>query len=140
MSLSDATETNILKLLFQAVAWANVADNAGTSPIANIQYALHTADPGDAGTQLTSEVAYTSYARVDVARTTGGHTVTGNSASPAADISFPAGTGGSGTVTYFSAGKDLTDEIFFSGTVSPNIVTGNGITPVLTTATTMTLD
>lgn len=142
MGIADNTENNLLKLIFNATAWANYADNAASSPQTNIHCALHTADPGDAGTMSTSESAYTSYARVNVARTTGGWAVTANSVSPVAAITFPAGTGGSGTVTYFSTGKTgggATD-ILFSGTVTPNIVTGNGITPQLSTATAITLD
>lgn len=142
MGISDATENNLLKLIFNATAWANYADNAATTPQTNVHCSLHTADPGDAGTMSTSEITYTSYARVNVARTSGGWTVTANSTSPVATISFPAGTGGSGTATYFATGKTgggATD-ILFSGTVTPNIVTGNGITPQLTTATTITLD
>lgn len=142
MGIADNTENNIMKLIFNATAWANYADNAATTPQTNVHTALHTADPGDAGTMSTSETTYTSYARVNVARTTGGWTVTANSVSPVAAISFPAGTGGSGTVTHFSTGKTgggATD-ILFSGTVTPNIVTGNGVTPQLTTATAITID
>jgi hypothetical protein len=145
MSISDATESNILKLIYNATAWANYADNAAASPQTNIDNALHTADPGDAGSMSTSEAAYTSYARVSVARTTGGWTVSGNSptqVAPVAAISFPAGTGGSGTVTNWSTGKTGggAAAILFSGTVTPNIVTGSGITPQLSTASTITLD
>lgn len=142
MSIANVTENNLLKLIFNATAWANYADNAAASPQTNVHVGLHTADPGEAGDMTTSESAYTSYARVNVARTTGGWTVTANSVSPVAEISFPAGTGGSGTVTHFSTGKTgggATD-ILFSGTVTPNIVTGNGITPKLTTASAITLD
>lgn len=143
MSLSDVAENAILNLVYRAVAWANVADNAATSPITNTFSALHTADPGDAGTQATSEATYTSYARAAVARTTGGWgAASGGSVSPAANIDFPAGTGGSGTVTFFSQGKTVSGatDYYHSGTVSPNIVTGNGVTPRLTTSTTLTLD
>ena len=142
MSKGDTTENNFLKLLYNATAWANVADNAASSPITQIAVALHTADPGESGTQSTSEAAYTSYARVNVNRNSGGWTVTANSVSPVANIDFPAGTGGSGTVTHFSTGKTgggATD-IYHSGTVTPNIVTGNGVTPRLTTETTITED
>ena len=142
MSIGNTFENDLMLLIFNATAIANIADNAASSPITNIEYALHTADPGEAGDQTTSEVAYTSYARVAVARTSGGHTVTGNSVSPVANIDFPAGTGGSGTATYFSAGTahTSTGKILWSGTVTPNIVTGNGVTPRLTTATAITLD
>jgi hypothetical protein len=129
VSIANNTENNILKLIFNATAWANYADNAASTPQTNVHVALHTADPGETGTMSTSEAAYTSYARVNVARTTGGWTVTANSVSPVAAITFPMGTGGSGTVTHL-----------WSGTVTPNIVTGNGITPSLTTASTITLD
>ena len=142
MSKGNTFENDILKLVFNATAIANIADNAASSPLTNLYVSLHTADPGEAGDQTTSEVAYTSYARVAVARTTGGWTVTGNSVSPVANISFPAGTGGSGTATHASVGT-LTSgagKILYKGTVTPNIVCGNGITPVLTTASTVTED
>lgn len=144
MSIADVTENNILNLWFRAVAVANIADNAATSPETQIAYALHTADPGDAGTQATSETGYTGYARTDVARTTAGHTAsTAGSVSPAANVDFPAGTGGGDTVTHFSTGKSSVTgaaDIYWSGTVSPTIATGDGVTPRLTTATTITLD
>lgn len=142
MSISNTTENAIMALIFNATAWSNYADNAATSPQTNIHCALHTADPGDAGDMSTSESAYTSYARVNVARTSGGWTVTANSVSPVATIDFPAGTGGTGTVTHFSTGKTGggAAAILFSGTVTPNIVTGNGVTPKLATTTTITLD
>lgn len=142
MSIANATENALMLLIFNATAWANYADNAASSPQTNIHCALHTADPGEAGTMSTSEAAYTSYARVNAARTSGGWTVTNNSVSPAAQIDFPAGTGGSGTVTHFSTGKTGggATAILFSGTVTPNIVTGNLVTPSLTTATAITLD
>jgi hypothetical protein len=45
-------------------------------------------------------------------------------------------------VTHFSTGKTGggAAAILFSGTVTPNIVVGNGVTPQLSTATNMTLD
>lgn len=144
MAIAGATETSILQLIYNATAWANYADNAAGTPQTNISIALHTADPGTGGNQSTSEVAYTSYARASVARTTGGWTVTGvgpASCSPVSNITFPAGTGGAGTVTNFSTGKTGggATPILWSGTVTPNIICGAGTTPVLTTATTITL-
>lgn len=142
MSISDTTENAIMLLIFNATTWANYAINATASPETNIVVALHTADPGDSGAMNTSEIGYTSYARVNVARTSGGWTVTNNSVSPVATIGFPAGTGGSGTATHFSTGKSGggASAILFSGTVTPNIVTGNGVTPQLTTSTAITID
>lgn len=142
MSKGDTFENDLLKLIFNATAIANIADNAATSPLTNLYVSLHTADPGEAGNQTTNEIAYTSYARVAVARTTGGWTVTTNSVSPVAAITFPAGTGGTGTATHFAVGTLVsgTGKLLYSGTVTPNIVTGNGVTPQLTTATAITED
>jgi hypothetical protein len=142
MSLSNSAENSLLLLIFNATTWANVAINATSSPITNIEVSLHTADPGETGDQTTSEITYTSYARVAVARTSGGWTVTANSVSPAANIDFPAGTGGSGTATHFGLGTAHTSTgvLIVSGTVTPNVITGNGITPRLTTSSTVTLD
>jgi hypothetical protein len=142
MSISDTTENAILNLIFRATAWSNYADNTATTPETNIVVALHTADPGDTGTMSTSETTYTTYARVNVARSTGWSTASGGSTSPAANIDFATGTGGSGTVTHFSTGKSGggAAAILFSGTVTPNITVGNGVLPRLTTSTTITLD
>ena len=145
MTISDVTSQAILNLIYSSTTWANYAINATVSPETNIVVQLHTADPGDAGTGQTSEVAYTSYARVNVSRTTGWATATAttgaSTVSPAATNSIPAGTGGAGTATHFSTGKSggTTSPLLWSGTVTPNIVTGNGVTPQLTTATTIGL-
>lgn len=142
MAMSDAHENGLLLLIYNATTYANIAINATTSPIANIEVAAQTASPGDAGTMATSEVAYTSYARAVVARTSGGWTVTANSVSPVATIAWPAGTGGSGTITHFSTGKPGggAAQIIDYGTVTPNLTTGTGITPQLSTATTISYD
>ena len=142
MSKGNTWENDLLLLTFNATAIANIADNASASPVTNLYVSLHTADPGEAGDQTTNEATYTSYARVAVARTSGGWTVSGNSVSPVSNINFPAGTGGSGTVTHFAVGTAAsgTGKILYSGTVTPNIVTGSGVTPVLTTATAITED
>ena len=142
MSKSDTFENDFLKLIFNAVAIANLADNAATSPLTNLQVALHTADPGEAGVQTTNECAYTGYARVAVARTSGGWTVTGSSVSPAAEIAFPTATGGTETATHFSVGTDAAGagKILYRGTVTPNIAISTGETPRLTTASAITED
>lgn len=142
MSKGNTFENDLLKLIFNATAIANMADNASASPLTSLYVSLHTADPGEAGDQTTSEVAYTSYARVAVARTSGGWTVTANSVSPVANVSFPAGTGGSGTATHFGIGTASSGagKLLYSGTITPNIVCGNGVTPIVTTASTITED
>lgn len=142
MSKGNTFENDLLKLIFNATAIANLADNAASSPLTSLYVSLHTADPGEAGSQSTSECAYTSYARVAVARTGGAWTVTANSVSPAANIDFPAATGGSETATYFAVGTASTGtgKLLYSGAISPTIAISTGVTPRLTTATAITED
>lgn len=142
MSMADVTENALWLLIFNATAWANYADNAAATPQTQIATALHTADPGDAGSMSTSEAAYTSYARVNVNRNSGGWTVTANSVSPAANIDYPAGTGGTGTGTHFSTGKTGggAAAILVSGSIAPTIAFGNGVQPRLNTTTALTID
>lgn len=143
MSFGNTFENDLLKLIFNATAIANIADNAASSPLTNLYVGLHTADPGEAGDQTTSEISYTGYARVAVARTSGGWTVSANSVSPVANIDFGAMTAGTGgTVTHAAIGTASSGagKIIGSGTVTPNFAVANGSIPRLTTASTFTLD
>lgn len=142
MSKGNTYENDWLKLVFQATAIGNIADNAASSPLTNLYVSLHTADPGEAGDQTTSEATYTGYARVAVARTAGGWTVTANSVSPVAAINFGACTAGTNTITHFGVGTATSGagKLLYSGTVTPNISVTAGVTPQLTTATAITED
>lgn len=138
---SDALENDFSELFFKATNWANIADNAASSPNTNLYLSLHTSSAGDAGTQTTNEITYTSYARKAVLRSASGFSVTGGVTTLVANNDFVAGTGGSGTASHMGLGRDSTStgRLWMHGTVTPNIVTGNGITPRLTTATSFTL-
>lgn len=141
MGKSTTTCNNLLKLVFNATNWANIADNTATSPNTNLFIALHTADPTAGGNQTSNECTYTSYARVAVARTTGGWTAaSAASTSPVSNITFPNGTGGSGTASFWSIGMLVSGAgiILYSGTITPNIVTGSGVQPILNTSSTVT--
>ena len=142
MSKSNTFESDFLKLVFQATAIANIADDAASSPLTNLYVSLHTSDPGEAGTQTTNETSYTSYARVAVARTSSGWTVTNNSVSPAANIDFPQCTGGTATITHAAVGtaSSGTGKILYKGALSPNISVSSGVTPRITTSSTITED
>lgn len=131
MSKSNAAESNFLKLILNATPWANIADNAASSPLTSLFVALHTADPGEGGTQATSEATYTGYARVSVARTTGGWTEASGTVTNAAIVAFPACTGGSSTCTFFSVGIATSGAtaILWSGSLSASLAVSNGITP-----------
>ncbi len=136
MPIGTTFRNDLEKLIFNGIAIANVADNAATAPLTTLKVALHTADP-NAGDQNTNAAAYTGYAQASVTRDSSGWTVSGNTVSPAATISFPAGTGGGETITHASIGDGT--KIFFSGTLSPNITTGDGVTPEIKTTSTITL-
>lgn len=133
-------ENDLLKLIFNATAIANIADNAATGPLTNLFVALHTADPGEAGDQTTTEATYTGYVRISVARTTGGWTVTANSVSPVVAITFGACTAGTNTITHASVGVATSgvSKILYYGVVTPNIAVSSGVTPILPTTSAFT--
>lgn len=128
MSKSNTFENDILKGIFNATAIANIFDNAAAAPLTNLFVALHTADPGEAGDQTTNEATYTGYARVAVARTSGGWTVTTNSVVNAAQIAFGACTAGSNVITHWSIGVATSgaSKILYSGPIgsTPKVFSG----------------
>lgn len=146
MSKGNTFESDIVALIFNATTISNIAVNATTSPLTQLFVSLHTADPGEAGDQTTSECNYTSYARVGVNRNSGGWTVTGNSVSPAANIDFANPSNATNlpqTATHFAIGTASTGtgKVLYKGALSPSIVISNtGVTPRITTGTTITED
>lgn len=143
MSKGNTFENDLLKLIFNATAIANLADNAASSPLTQLYVSMHTSDPGEAGDQTTNETAYTSYARVAVARSGAGWTVTGNSVSPAANIDFAECTGSpGGAITHVGIGTASSGagKLLYKGTVTPNITVATGTIPRLTTGSTITED
>ncbi len=132
-SATTAFANNLWKLIFNATTWANVAINATSSPLTNLYVSAHTADPGAAGNQTTSETSYTSYARQAVARTTGGFTVTGATVYFVANVVFPVSTSGTPTLTHFGIGSDISGagNLFVYGTVTPNIVVSASVVQTL---------
>jgi hypothetical protein len=145
MSLTNTLENELLAHLFTNADIANIGDATGvrgSTTAGSLYFSLHTADPGETGDQTTNETTYTSYARVAVARSGAGFTVTGNSVSPAATVGFPACTGGTATITHFGIGTASTaaGKLILKGAVSPNIAVSSGVTPQLTTSTAITAD
>lgn len=142
MSKGNTFENDLLALIFQGTAIADLAENDSSSPLTSLYLALHTADPGEAGVQTTSECAYTGYARQAVARSSGGFSLSGNSITLAANVDFPEATGGSETATHFSIGTTSSGagKILYKGTITPNISISSGVIPRLGTGTTITED
>lgn len=134
MSASNAFETSLLSHIFANADIANIGDATGLrgSSTAGVLYiSLHTGDPGEGGAQNTTECAYTSYARVSVARSGAGWTVSGNNASNAAAVTFPTATGGSETASHFGIGTASSGAgvLLFSGALNATLAISNGIAP-----------
>jgi hypothetical protein len=134
MSATNAFETALLTLLFNNTDLANVGDAAGlqnSATAGSFYVSLHTGDPGEAGDQTTSEATYTDYARVAVARSGAGWTVSGANVSNTAAITFPTASAGSNTITHFGIGSDASGagNLFFKGALSASRVVSAGITP-----------
>jgi hypothetical protein len=143
MSKSNTFETELLALIFNGTAIANLAQNNATSPLTSLFIALHTADPGEDGTQATSEVSYTGYARVAVARTAGGWTVSAGSVSPTANIEFgemTAGTAGTAVFASIGVAASGASKILYRGALSPSIAYAVGVIPRIKTSSTITED
>lgn len=147
MSKGDVFENDLLQLIFNNVDIANVGDAGGiqnSAAAGSLFVSLHTSDPGEAGTQTTGEIAYTGYTRIGVTRSTAGWTITNNnSIQPVATIGFgPMTAGAGGTVSFFAVGTVVSGagKILYKGAVSPTIAVSNGVTPQLTTATTISED
>jgi hypothetical protein len=143
---SNTYEHQLIRLLFLGTSFAGIAQNSN-APLTSLSVQLHTASPTDTGSMEASEATYGAYARVGLERTTTGWTVTGTSSatatvSPATHITFPQATSGTNTITHFSIGTSTvaasTGQIFYYGTVTPNISVSAGVTPRLTTATAIT--
>ena len=102
MSKTNSFETDIAELIFNNTTLANIGDATGlvgsTVP-GSFYIALTTTTPSDsaAGTAAT----YTGYARVAVARSGAGWTVSGDNTSNTSAITFGECTAGSSTVTHF---------------------------------------
>lgn len=146
MSKSNTFENDLLLLIFNNTAIADIGDVGGlraTVTAGSLYWSLHTADPGEAGTAVTSETAYTGYARVAAARSGAGFTVTGNSVSPPSNVDFAECTAAAGgPITHFGivntssgAGK-----LLYSGTMTPNVTMAVGVIPRIKSTSTITED
>lgn len=134
MSKSNTFENDLLQLIFNNVDVALIGDAAGlqnSATAGSLYVSLHTADPGEAGAQNTSETAYTNYARVAVARTVGGWTVSGSTVSNAALVQFPQCGVTGATLTHFGVGTDSSGagKLLYSGALTASLAVSSGIQP-----------
>ena len=144
MSKSNVFENDLMLLIFNNTNIADIGDSTGlrgSTTAGNLWVSLHTADPGEAGNQSTSETTYTGYSRVSVARSSGGWTVTGNSVSPVANIDFGECTASpGGAITHFGVGTASTGtgKLLYKGTLTPNITMAVGVIPRIRNTSTIT--
>lgn len=132
MSKTNLHETDYLKLVFQNINISNIGDATGlrgSTTAGSFYVALFTADPTETGA-TANEATYTSYARVAVARSASGWTVSGNQVTNAGLISFPTSGGTNNTITHFaimtaSSGGDMIG----SGSITSSLLITSGDTP-----------
>lgn len=134
MSKSNSMENGMLLLFFNNTSFANIGDAGGlrnSVAAGSLYVSLHTADPGEAGNQTTSEATYTGYARVAVARSSAGWTVVANAVSNTAAIPFGICTAGSNTITFFGVGTDPSGAgtLLYSGALLASLSVSAGIIP-----------
>lgn len=130
MSFSNDYERFLLRLLFRNEDILELGDSSGcvgSATAGSLYVSLHGSDPTEAGDQNADEVAYTSYARVGIARSTSAWTSVGNVLSNAAQVQFPTCTGGSAVATHFAVGVDDG-----TATFSPRIITYGALASPLT--------
>jgi hypothetical protein len=132
MPKSTATCNSILALIFNGTAWADLAENDTSSPLANLYVSLHDGDPGVGNDQETNETAYTNYVRVAVARTTGGWDAPAAAATANAALIQFAQCGVTGaTLTHVAIGTASTGTgtVLYAGALSSSLAVANGIQP-----------
>lgn len=134
MSKSNTFENDLLLLIFNNTDITLIGDAAGlqnSAAAGSLYVSLHTSDPGEAGDQTTNETAYTDYARVAVARSGAGWTVTGNAVANAALVQFPQCGVTGATLTHFGVGTDSSGagKLLYSGALSASLAVSSGIQP-----------
>lgn len=137
MSASNDFENELLLLLFNNTDIANIGDAAGiqnSATAGSLYVGLFEGDPGEADS-AAQECNYTGYARVAVARSAGGWTVSGTAPTQAANtavVTFGQCTAGTDTATHFAickAGTAGVADIIISGALASSLAISTNITP-----------
>lgn len=146
MSKSNTFENDWLKLIFNNTDIADIGDVGGlrgSVATGSLWWTLCTADPGETGTAVTNETAYTGYARQGFTRDATNFVVTNNSVSPGANVVFPqctASPGGAITHAGIVNTSSGAGKLLYKGTVTPTLSMSIGAVPTLTTASVVTED
>lgn len=139
MPKSTATCNSILALMYNATPWANVADNALSSPLANVYVSLHTGTLTPAtGTQNDTETVYSSYLRVAKARSVAGWSApTGGYTRNVGQIQFAQCGVTGATLNYVATGTLASGSAGLAwhyGALNSPLVVSSGITPLFADA------
>ena len=133
MPKGTTTCNSILALMYNATAWANVADNAASGPLTNTYVRLATASYSAGNNGSTNETAYTNYAGgIAVARTTGGWTAPASGAtSNVAAVEFPqcGVTGATITSACTTTAASGSTALWHYGDLNASIAVSNQIQP-----------
>jgi hypothetical protein len=132
MPKSTSASNSILAIIFNATAWADIAENDSSSPATNLYLSLHTADPGVGGSQTTNETSYTNYVRIAIVRTTSGWSAPSGGATANAALAQFAQCGASGaTLTHVAIGTGAsgTGLVLYAGALTSSLAVANGIQP-----------
>lgn len=146
MSLTNYAEQAMMNLVFRNLNWSSLGDATGlqgSTANGSLYISLHTADPGEAGDQTTSETSYTPYARVGVFRGSNNFLLTGSTISNLGTIAFPQCTSGTATITHFGIGTDSSGggNLIMKGNLTASLAVSTGIAPTFAVgALTATVD
>jgi hypothetical protein len=133
MAKSTSACNSILALIFNATAWADLAENDTSGPLSSLYISLHTADPGVGGSQLTNEATYANYARLAVTRNTSGWDVptSGHTQNTALAQFNACNSSGANSITHVAIGKASSGAglVLYSGALGSPRTVDNGIQP-----------
>ncbi len=132
MAKSTNTCNSILALIFNATAFADIAENDSTTPLENLYVSLHKTDPGVGGSQETGEADYGAYARKAVARTTAGWTVpSSGSTDNVAILQFDECDSSTNDIDYVAIGTAETGagRVLYAGQLASTRTISTGIQP-----------
>jgi len=137
MSKWNTWETKTLQLVFQNADPSYIGGSSGiqgSTVAGSLFVALFTGDPAEDQSGVAgNECSYTGYNRVAVARSAGGWSVSGNTATNAAAITFGTCQAGTPTALYFGICKAITkttSDLLYSGLLSGGgLAITIGVTP-----------
>jgi hypothetical protein len=131
MPKAYAASNAFLNLLYRAVAWANIADNAAASPVTDIHLPLATASYGNSSTGSSNEATYTNYARQNLDRNTTDWAAAANGViSNATAVEYPQCGASGNTITSMATCKAAgASDVFHYGDLNASIAVSNQIQP-----------